>query len=607
MCSVALAAITGQTYRIHFEIIADEDNLKRLIPGPFNAYDPSKAHGRNTCVWGDIYFHVPAGQPVYRRNPREIVPQDYTIQETDTLDGIAQRFGTTVDVLAQLNRATHQRYRPQMSYEQWFAYQRSYVDTAYAGPHLRIMQVPQRYDTTVSATEDRGPNPVLHPYATTAQPMIVGMHLFQGGTFTTYGDDGSVLGLTRKPDEEYNLYATAQRLYPNCASAGYELLRFGRVLGPDALHPKDRDSSGRHTHFREVYYTTTSGSQDRAWINLYDEAIHVFSDADFAPVFGWKKADDDTNGDSRCDSNVVYQQLIQTWTDQNPDKVQAGVSAINALAARSAPHCVTLFKRRVRSPTLPSHSNRYSIKPKSPNCSTTKPSRPSWAKWCASFPASGISANSTQRWGWLSSDPTQDDNAPPSDGTAPQPAPRLTPEQMQKFKAHAQALCFWEQAKQAGYLDLDANHWHIDPRVFIKQFRKCGWYSADELAQLIPREPGNTAWRSAHGRFDDYQVDLNKCLRKYMLYLPTRLAQFLAQVYQETGCMAQMIEFHFGAGHDYGSFYGRGILQLTWPKNYADLRCLPEFAAERVGHLPSHWKFCRPYYKHLSARVVRGL
>ena len=56
-----------------------------------------------------------------------------------------------------LNHATHQRYRPEMSYEQWFAYQRSYVDTAYAGPHLRIMQVPQCYDTTVSATEDTAP------------------------------------------------------------------------------------------------------------------------------------------------------------------------------------------------------------------------------------------------------------------------------------------------------------------------------------------------------------------------------------------------------------------------------------------------------------------
>jgi hypothetical protein len=56
-----------------------------------------------------------------------------------------------------LNHATHHRYRPEMSYEQWFAYQRSYVDTAYAGPHLRIMQVPQRYDTTVSATEDTAP------------------------------------------------------------------------------------------------------------------------------------------------------------------------------------------------------------------------------------------------------------------------------------------------------------------------------------------------------------------------------------------------------------------------------------------------------------------
>ncbi|RDS81545.1 hypothetical protein DWU98_09915 [Dyella monticola] len=52
---------------------------------------------------------------------------------------------------------------------------------------------------------------------------------------------------------------------------GYELLRYGRVLGPDALHPDDRDSS-------EVYYLTGNGSR-RGWINLSDEAIHA----------GWRK------------------------------------------------------------------------------------------------------------------------------------------------------------------------------------------------------------------------------------------------------------------------------------------------------------------------------
>jgi hypothetical protein len=125
-----------------------------------------------------------------------------------------------------LNQATHHRYRPEMSYEQWFDYQRSHVDTFYAGPHLRIMQVPQRYDTTVSTAEDTGPHPVLHPYATTERPMIVGMHLFQHATLTTYDEDGRVLDQNTRHEEEYDLYATAHRLYPHCASAGYDLLRF---------------------------------------------------------------------------------------------------------------------------------------------------------------------------------------------------------------------------------------------------------------------------------------------------------------------------------------------------------------------------------------------
>ena len=477
-----------------------------------------------------------------------------------------------------LNHATHQNSRPGVRYEQWFAYQRSYVDTFYAGPHLRIMQVPQRYDTTVSATEDTGPHPVLHPYATTGRPMIVGMHLFQHATLTTYDEDGRVHRYLTQRDEEYNIYATAHRLYPHCASAGYDLLRFGRVLGPDALHPQDRDSSGRHTHFREVYAFTENGSLSRGWINLYDDAIHVFSDADFAPNFGWHKADDDADGDSRCDSDVVYQQLIRTWIDHNPDKVHAGVAAINALSRA--------IRAALRDPLQNAGSladSANAVKHVLDRAQITEllndeAVQARLGQVVCKFPSEWDFSQFDSRWSWLSRDPIQEDAASPGDGT-----PRLTPEQMQTFKAHAQALCFWEQAKEAGYLELDANHWHIDPRVFIKQFRKCGWYSLDELAQLIPREPGNIPWRVAKERFKKYQITLNKCLQKYALHFPARLAQFAAQVYQETGCIRQMTEFHFGIGHSYGSFYGRGIMQLTWPKNYADYGAYRNFAPNTSG------------------------
>jgi predicted chitinase len=88
------------------------------------------------------------------------------------------------------------------------------------------------------------------------------------------------------------------------------------------------------------------------------------------------------------------------------------------------------------------------------------------------------------------------------------------------------------------------------------------------------------AWPNALERFGKYQIDLNNCLRKYNLHLSQRFAQLLAQVYVETGLMRYVAETTLGRGSDYGSFYGRGILQLTWPKNYAD------YGAYR--NLPTH-------------------
>lgn len=102
-----------------------------------------------------------------------------------------------------------------------------------------------------------------------------------------------------------------------------------------------------------------------------------------------------------------------------------------------------------------------------------------------------------------------------------------------------------------------------------KAWRKCGWYSTDELTQLLPVEPGGTKYDVAHCRFQKYYIDLNKCLRKYVISQPSRLSQFLPQVYVETGLMALVVEGTHGLNHDYGSFYGRGILQLTWAGNYA--------------------------------------
>lgn len=75
-------------------------------------------------------------------------------------------------------------------------------------------------------------------------------------------------------DYEYNLYSKALTLYPNSPSAGYELLRFGRVINTDneTLSPAGAPCGERLIIRRKV-------------VNLAAASVKVFSDADFPT--GW--------------------------------------------------------------------------------------------------------------------------------------------------------------------------------------------------------------------------------------------------------------------------------------------------------------------------------
>ena len=60
--------IYGDKDRFHFEICCDDANLKKLIgraTGPLQ----TAANGRTDAVFGEMYFTVPAGTPVYDQQP----------------------------------------------------------------------------------------------------------------------------------------------------------------------------------------------------------------------------------------------------------------------------------------------------------------------------------------------------------------------------------------------------------------------------------------------------------------------------------------------------------------------------------------------------------
>jgi predicted chitinase len=173
------------------------------------------------------------------------------------------------------------------------------------------------------------------------------------------------------------------------------------------------------------------------------------------------------------------------------------------------------------------------------------------------------------RWGWVKESCEGFPVALSSDGFA-------------ILKAHIRALAFWEQIDDAHLPAID-QCWHFPPSAFIDHFRKCGWLSASELAQCLPRRSlsGNVSWNVAFDRANTHAKPINLIYRKYLNESRLRLLHFLAQVHIETDILRTLTEDGSGSGRIYGPFYGRGYLQLTWPLNYdaySRYQCIPDIA-----------------------------
>jgi hypothetical protein len=274
--------IYGNTQRqIHFEVVCDEANITRLV-GRGSGDLPLTADGRTDAVYGEMYFHLPAGVQVFGQQP-----------------------------LANSAQA--------------------------------MMQPPGQ------------PAPASQPLQavhTTADALVVGLRYAAGegaagnrgdAYLTTYRMDGTTLGAAIEDnDGEYNLYTGATSIsnaYPATGrpapSAVYELLRFGRVIGPDALTP------ATVPHWREVRYPGGQG-----WVNLNAANIHKFSDADFPHWKQWQLIDDAVGQDSRCDSAV-----IRGWLDISGD---GSVDPIEATARLNEATVAAKLARVPSASSLPS-------------------------------------------------------------------------------------------------------------------------------------------------------------------------------------------------------------------------------------------------------------
>lgn len=381
--------------------------------------------------------------------------------------------------------------------------------------------------------------------------LVIGIRYEAGSaTLTTYKLNGGIVGTApREADAEYNLYAEANARHGRLNAADqlhsspsgwYELLRFGRNLGTDPL-------PANAAHWRKV---VVPGQPDGVWINLNASNTRKFSDADFPQWAGWKLIDDDvTDDNSRCDSAAINAMLTSP--------PQTGATTVLTPAQKAADRMQNLCKPDVQEKL---------------------------AKTICKFPTEWAKDEVRKRWAWTR-----------ETGNPSMPYPLEDETDFTEMADFAQKLCFWEDLPAEDKSRLTIKHWHFHPREFIKHFRMCGWLGKEELAQLLPRrsykyritpfraDPVSVGWTTALQRVSIYSNEFNRVIRKYGIDIGFRLAHFLGQIYIETDIVRTMREVGQGrrdssgnwpapAMEFYTAFFGRGMMQLTWPANYDGYR-----------------------------------
>ncbi|MRT43848.1 M23 family peptidase [Enterobacteriaceae bacterium RIT702] len=147
----------------------------------------------------------------------------------------------------------------------------------------------------------------LDPERMTQVDLYVSMTLAKGSCLMTtraqniidpliFTEVGETLIDADGAEYEYNLYKNALKLYPDSPSAGFELLRFGRVINTkyETLSPADAP-----------LWRTVNTPQGKGIINLASDNIKKFSDADFPHWTGWRLVNDDQDSNSQCNSPTL--------------------------------------------------------------------------------------------------------------------------------------------------------------------------------------------------------------------------------------------------------------------------------------------------------------
>ena len=345
-------------------------------------------------------------------------------------------------------------------------------------------------------------------------------------------------------DYEYNLYKTANSRYEQSPSAGYELLRFGRIINTkhETLVPADAP-----------LWMTVNYPGGKGVVNLAVDAIKKFSDADFPHWAGWQLVDDDKDTHSQCNSATVK-------------KLQAE-DGFGALSRR----LVCRFPFEWEKSTI---NARY--------------------QWLMTgLPWEQCTLENTATWQMPGTQEFKD-------------RVLMSQKDYEKFKQHAEAMCFdsgelglekiWhfdprgfiEHFRKCGWLGEN------DIIKLVRRYQNSPVTGYDRRNPLIKsditiriKDEGNTRSGDVK-RPSGIHVALPKLLNKYCITTPIRIAHFFGQMAAETGRFDSFMEIgtqnYFSNLYDPGTdqgrklgntqigdgarFKGRGAVHLTGRSNY---------------------------------------
>jgi predicted chitinase len=352
---------------------------------------------------------------------------------------------------------------------------------------------------------------------------------------------------------EYDLYARALRMYPDCPSAGTDLMRYGRIVGVDPAPANQADC------WLAMPFGT--GADQMGYVDLAKAAVLKFSDADFPHFKGWTRVKE--SGVHATDGKVDVQFLtaLLATADANKD----GTTTADE------------FARYLKSNADVRRRLRY------------------------------LMCQAPSEW-----DDTY--NASRYDGLLqPGKAFHNKPADFEQFKTFIKKFQFWGQARSAltAHGVSSSSLWYFHPLQFIKQFRKANWLTLDEMTQLTPlghmshEKEGKPVEVSTNYFFmrsrllkgiekggedwgyvvpENVWLNINWMCIRYGLDTLGRKAHFWAQMTQETGQLTGVSErgdkaYFLRNGYDTKNenlnaddavqFRGRGLIQITGREKYS--------------------------------------